>query len=134
MVSTGEAELTALAQSPADERRAAALAKILDARAAADSDFAAALASWWELASRVNVSGNVTNTISGGTQHGPVLQGRFFREGGTGKAAGQGVRDPRHRADDADAGRRRAGGDRGAGRGPGDGAVGARMATGVAAA
>jgi hypothetical protein len=78
MVSTGEAELAALAQSPADESGAAALAEVLDARAAVDSEFAAALASWWELAREVKVSGNVTNTISGGTQHGPVLQGRDF--------------------------------------------------------
>jgi hypothetical protein len=75
---SGEAELAALAGAPDDERRAAALAELLAARADADSEFADALADWWEQARQVQVSGNVSNTISGGTQHGPVLQGRDF--------------------------------------------------------
>jgi hypothetical protein len=77
-VASGEAEVAALARAPADERRAAALAQVLAARAKADHEFAAALQAWWEQAHQVPVSGHVTNTVSGGTQHGPVLQGRDF--------------------------------------------------------
>jgi hypothetical protein len=71
---SGEAELAALDQSPADESRAVALAEVLLARAEADSEFNQALQAWWEQASQI--SGAVSNTISGGTFHGPVVQGR----------------------------------------------------------
>ena len=75
----GEAELAALARAPADEGRAVALAEALIARAGADADFRRALVGWWEQACLVCTSdGNVINTISGGTQQGPVLQGRDF--------------------------------------------------------
>ena len=49
--------------------------------------------------------------------------GRPVREGGTGKASGQGLHDPGDRGDDADAGRAARGRDRRAGRGPGPGPV-----------
>ena len=78
MLPSGEAELAALEQAPADERRAVALAEVLVARAGADSEFGDALAAWWEQASRIQIGGDVTNTVSGGTFHGPVLQGRDF--------------------------------------------------------
>jgi hypothetical protein len=75
----GDAELAALEQAPADEGRAVALAEVLVARAGSDAEFRQVLKSWWEQASPVRAgAGNVTNTISGGTQHGPVLQGRDF--------------------------------------------------------
>jgi hypothetical protein len=75
----GDAELAALEQVPADRERALALAEVLLARARADAAFGRALEDWWEQASPVRVlGGNVTNAISGGTQHGPVLQGRDF--------------------------------------------------------
>ena len=78
-VSSGEAELTALQQAPGDQRRAVALAEVLLARAGADAEFAQALGDWWDQAGPVRASiGNVVNTISGGTQQGPVLQGRDF--------------------------------------------------------
>jgi hypothetical protein len=77
-LSSGEAELAALEQSPADERRAVALADVLMARSEADSEFRQALQGWWEQASQIQISGDVTNTISGGTFSGPVLQGRDF--------------------------------------------------------
>jgi hypothetical protein len=77
-VPSGEGELAALAQAPADGQRAAALARALTARADADSDFADALQAWYDQARRVPGSGDVSNTISGGTQYGPVLQGRDF--------------------------------------------------------
>ncbi len=76
--SDGTAELAALQSEPGDERRASALAGVLVARAAADQEFAQALGAWWEKARHVAVSGDVTNTITGGTQHGPVIQGRDF--------------------------------------------------------
>ncbi len=76
---TGDAELAALERAPADERKAVALAAVLVARASTDAEFRQALESWWEQASLVGASeGTVTNTISGGTQEGPVLQGRDF--------------------------------------------------------
>lgn len=76
---TGEAELAALQQAPADERLAVALAKVLLARADAENGFRQALQSWWEQAEPVRAcSGNVSNTISGGRQEGPVLMGRDF--------------------------------------------------------
>jgi hypothetical protein len=78
-VPSGEAELVALQQAPGDRQKAVALAEVLLARAGADDGFKHALLSWWEQAEPVRVSiGNVTNTISGGTQFGPVLQGRDF--------------------------------------------------------
>jgi hypothetical protein len=78
-VGTGEAELKALRQAPADQPRAVALAEALLARAGADGAFRQELESWWARASQVRTGeANVTNVISGGTQHGPVLQGRDF--------------------------------------------------------
>lgn len=74
---TGDAELAALERDPADERKAVALAAALVARADTDAEFRQALENWWERASLVRTSeGNVTNSISGGAQQGPVLQGR----------------------------------------------------------
>jgi hypothetical protein len=79
VVPSGEAELAALQQDPDDQRKAVALAEALLARSGADEDFQQALEGWWEQAEPIRVSiGNVANTISGGTQHGPVLQGRDF--------------------------------------------------------
>jgi hypothetical protein len=75
---SGEAELAALEQAPADQGRAVALARVLVTRAEADSGFREALEGWWAQASQIQVGGNVTNTVSGGTFHGPVLQGRDF--------------------------------------------------------
>jgi hypothetical protein len=76
--SSGEPELAALAQVPADEKRAAALAEVLITRANSDIVFREALEAWWILASQVSVREETANTISGGTFHGPVLQGRDF--------------------------------------------------------
>ena len=76
--SDGATELAALQYALGDERRAVRLAKVLVNRAASDEEFAQALATWWETARQVIVSGDVTNTIHGGTQNGPVVQGRDF--------------------------------------------------------
>jgi hypothetical protein len=79
VVPAGEAELAALQQAPGDQRKAVALAEALLARSGADEEFRRALESWWQQAEPIRVSiENVANTISGGTQHGPVLQGRDF--------------------------------------------------------
>jgi hypothetical protein len=76
---SGKAELTALQGSPSDQVTAVALAEILLTRADGDPGFKQALREWWEQAAPVREkTGNVENTISGGTQHGPVLQGRDF--------------------------------------------------------
>jgi len=77
-LSSGSAELIALEQAPADGQRAMALAEVLVARADVDSEFRDALEAWWEQASPIQIGGDVANTISGGTFHGPVLQGRDF--------------------------------------------------------
>jgi len=79
VVPAGEAQLAALQQAPADRERAVALAEVLLARSGADAEFRQALESWWRQAEPIRANiGNVTNTVSGGTQHGPVLQGRDF--------------------------------------------------------
>jgi hypothetical protein len=75
---SGEAELAALEHAPADQRRAVALAEILVARANSDTGFREVLEAWWVQASQLNLGGSVTNTISGGTFHGQVQQGRDF--------------------------------------------------------
>jgi hypothetical protein len=77
-LSSGEAELAALEQAPADQQRALALAEVLVARAEADGEFRGELQAWWEQASQIHIDSDVTNTISGGTFSGPVLQGRDF--------------------------------------------------------
>ncbi|MGW2056265.1 hypothetical protein ACWCOZ_20520 [Streptomyces sp. NPDC001840] len=78
-VSSGEVELAALGQAPADPACAVALSTALAVRAAVDSDFHAGLQQWHERAKLVRTGdGEVTNTISGGTQNGPVVQGRDF--------------------------------------------------------
>ena len=75
----GQAELATLQQSPRDQQKAAELAQVLLARSDADTGFGQALRQWWDQAEPVRASlGDVTNTISGGTQSGPVLQGRDF--------------------------------------------------------
>jgi len=78
-VPSGAAELAAVERAPGDEGRAVALGEALLARAGADPTFQRELESWWGQARQVYTGpGSVTNTISGGTQHGPVLQGRDF--------------------------------------------------------
>ncbi|MFJ9897358.1 hypothetical protein ACIQPR_28915 [Streptomyces sp. NPDC091280] len=78
-MSSGEAELAGLELSPGDQERAHALSTALAVRCALDSDFRTALEAWYARATLVSVGdGAVRNTISGGTQHGPVLQGRDF--------------------------------------------------------
>jgi hypothetical protein len=76
---SGEAELAALQGSPGDQAKAVALAEVLLTRAGGDPGFEQALQEWWEQAAPVREkTGSVTNTISGGTFSGPVLQGRDF--------------------------------------------------------
>jgi hypothetical protein len=77
----GETKLAALQQRPSDQHNAVALAEALLARAGTDEEFRRALEGWWQRAEPIRASlnaGNVTNTISGGAQYGPVLQGRDF--------------------------------------------------------
>jgi hypothetical protein len=76
---SGEMELAALQAAPADQARAMGLAEVLLARAGDDPGFGLALREWWEQAASVREKiGSVTNTVSGGTQQGPVLMGRDF--------------------------------------------------------
>ncbi|MFE7076935.1 hypothetical protein ACFU96_43285 [Streptomyces sp. NPDC057620] len=76
---SGTAELVALRQAPADAARAHALSTALSARATLDAEFRAGLEQWQEQARSVRTGqGDALNTISGGTQYGPVLQGRDF--------------------------------------------------------
>jgi hypothetical protein len=79
VVPSGESELAAFQQAPGDRQKAVALAGALLARSGADEEFRRALEGWWQQAEPIRANiGNVVNTISGGTQHGPVLQGRDF--------------------------------------------------------
>ncbi|WP_405448560.1 hypothetical protein OG350_20145 [Streptomyces achromogenes] len=76
---TGEAELVSLAEAPHDVARARALSEVLGVRAEQDPWFLAELTRWHERARGLETGqGDTSNTISGGTQHGPVLQGRDF--------------------------------------------------------
>ncbi|MEW1642654.1 ATP-binding protein [Streptomyces sp. NPDC091219] len=78
---TGEDELMRLQLAPGDGDRAHALSTALAVRAALDPDFATALAAWHEQARLVRTGdGAVNNTISGGSFHAPVLQGRDFSD------------------------------------------------------
>lgn len=78
-VPTGEVELAALERMPVDEERALTLAEIVLARASADSEFGKALNTWWKQTAPIRLrEGTVVNTISGGNQYGPVLQGSTF--------------------------------------------------------
>ncbi|MFI7317126.1 hypothetical protein [Streptomyces venezuelae] len=78
-VSSGAAELEELAGAPADPARAQALSTALAVRAALDADFHTGLQQWHQQAKLVRTGdGDVSNTISGGTFHGPALQGRDF--------------------------------------------------------
>ena len=73
------AELAALERAPADRDLAMTLAQALLKRADADAEFGRELERWWERAGQVRIGeGDVINTISGGTQHEPVLQDRDF--------------------------------------------------------
>jgi hypothetical protein len=77
LVPTGGAQLTAFQQARGDRDKAVALAEALVDRSGADAEFRQALESWWRQAEPIRAgTGNVTNTITGGTQHGPVLQAR----------------------------------------------------------
>ncbi|MFE4699796.1 hypothetical protein ACFRIC_22250 [Streptomyces sp. NPDC056738] len=77
-VSSGELEVAALEGDPADPMRAQALATALGVRAALDEEFRLLLDEWWQRAQVSSSGGDVHNSISGGTQNGPVLQGRDF--------------------------------------------------------
>lgn len=76
---TGEDELAALDESPYDRARARLLSEALTRRAQQDPAFRAALEQWNRQAQALRAGdGETANTINGGTQHGPVLQGRDF--------------------------------------------------------
>ncbi|CAL9302851.1 hypothetical protein [Streptomyces sp. SudanB182_2057] len=76
---TGEVELASLAEAPHDVARARALSDVLALRAERDPLFLAGLTRWHEQARTLETGqGDTSNTISGGTQNGPVLQGRDF--------------------------------------------------------
>jgi hypothetical protein len=51
---------------------------VLAGRAVQDTRFATALEAWRAEAERVPLGGGTRNRISGGTFHGPVLQGHSF--------------------------------------------------------
>ncbi|MER5929891.1 hypothetical protein [Streptomyces sp. NPDC002054] len=76
-ISSGELEVAALEAEPADPLRAQALATALGVRAALDGEFRPLLEEWWQQ-TQASSGGEVHNSISGGTQNGPVLQGRDF--------------------------------------------------------
>jgi hypothetical protein len=76
---SGVAQIVALEQGRGGEREAVALAEALLTRADGDPAFRQRLEVWWKQASRISMERvNITNTVSGGTQLGPVFQGRDF--------------------------------------------------------
>lgn len=75
-VSSGELEFAALQDDSTDPNRAQALATALHVRAALDEEFRVRLDEWWRKAQASG--GEVHNSISGGVQNGPVVQGRDF--------------------------------------------------------
>ena len=77
---SGLDELDALQREPGDREAAARLASVLRARAEVDGGFRTAMQAWLAQAHAAfpASTGDVHNEISGGTQHGPVLQGRDF--------------------------------------------------------
>ncbi|MEU6225373.1 hypothetical protein [Streptomyces sp. NPDC047042] len=77
-VSSGEPELTALAQAPNDTARAHALSTALAVRAVLDAEFARRLEEWSVHARQAGEQDSVVhNEISGGTyRNSPVIQGR----------------------------------------------------------
>lgn len=77
--SPGQAELALLNEAPGDLQRAQALAAALAQRADEDGAFRSRLVQWHQQAQALRTGdGETANTISGGTQRGPVLQGRDF--------------------------------------------------------
>ncbi|MFE3518380.1 hypothetical protein [Streptomyces sp. NPDC059166] len=77
LISSGELEVAALEANPADPVPAQALATALGVRAALDREFRTRLDEWWQHA-QTSSGAEVHNSISGGTQNGPVLQGHDF--------------------------------------------------------
>ncbi|MDH6111602.1 hypothetical protein P3T36_001918 [Kitasatospora sp. MAP12-15] len=77
-ISSGHEELAALEGAPADPTRAQALVTTLSVRAALDAEFRGLLADWWQQAQSIDTTGEFHNRITGGTQNGPVFQGRDF--------------------------------------------------------
>jgi hypothetical protein len=72
----GGEEFAALAAAPGDRAAAERLAGALAARAGADAGFRQVLETWREQAERAYpAAGSTVNHISGGTFHGPVIQG-----------------------------------------------------------
>ncbi|MFF1510868.1 hypothetical protein [Streptomyces sp. NPDC058326] len=74
-ISSGELEVAALEEAPTDPVRAQALATALGVRAALDGEFRTQLDEWWRHA-QASQGGDVHNSISGGTQNGPVVMAR----------------------------------------------------------
>lgn len=76
---TCDAELASLSEAPHDVERARALGAALIRRAEQDPLFRADLTHWQQQAQMLRTGdGHTTNTVSGGTQRGPVVQGRDF--------------------------------------------------------
>ncbi|GAA3774184.1 hypothetical protein ACFS5L_29020 [Streptomyces phyllanthi] len=76
---TGEVELASFSEAPHDVERARALSEALSCRAEQDPLFRASLMQWQQQTQRLHTGhGDTDNTVSGGTQNGPVVQGRDF--------------------------------------------------------
>ncbi|MGW0756923.1 hypothetical protein ACWD1Y_10605 [Streptomyces sp. NPDC002814] len=76
---TGDVELASLSEAPHDVDRARALSEVLSRRAEQDPLFRANLTQWQQQAQMLHTGdGDTSNTINGGTQNGPVVQGRDF--------------------------------------------------------
>ncbi|MFE0422693.1 hypothetical protein [Streptomyces sp. NPDC058953] len=76
-ISSGEREVAELEDNPTDALRAQALATALGVRAALDGEFRVLLEEW-RLQAESESGAVVHNSIRGGIQNGPVVQGRDF--------------------------------------------------------
>ncbi|MER5485532.1 hypothetical protein ABT024_20220, partial [Streptomyces sp. NPDC002812] len=76
---SAEPELDAFEESPTDPRLARELIGALIQQSTQDPEFSTALEEWGDAAEdQSGRAGSVTNTISGGTFHGSVIQARDF--------------------------------------------------------
>jgi hypothetical protein len=74
----GEVELASLSEAPHDVERARRLSEALSFRAAQDPEFRANLLRWQQQAQMLRGNGDTRNTVTGGSQRGPIVQGRDF--------------------------------------------------------
>ncbi|MEU9608271.1 hypothetical protein [Streptomyces sp. NPDC048057] len=77
-ISSGEREVAALEDNPADPLRAQALATAIGVRAALDSEFRTLLEEWQQQQAKPASVSTIHNSVSGHVPNGQVVQGQNF--------------------------------------------------------